>query len=388
LLRRRANDAVPIGSRVLAFSSSHICARLAASRLPAVTGNDGAEFCVAAMAEERTERMALRLGLIGCGGMGRILARVIRDCVPEARVVVGYDPFEPAQAGFNREFAAAGAGSLDELLSRVDVDAVLIATPNHLHCDQTLAAAAAGKHVFCEKPMALSVGDCDRMIAACKEASLKLMVGHSARLKPLARRLREFVASGELGEPRHGHATYLFSQFKERESGLWHVNRDRSGGVLFHIGVHQIDLFHAIFGPVRRVQYAGGHYGSQVRDFDDIATILVEFASAATGVITVASVSPVPVNEAVFVLSQGYARLGDQASYLEFWAGPKQLARIESKNVSGPDAVECELRSFTGWVLHDEPPVLTGAEGRAAVAVAEAAQRARQTGGAVEVTTG
>jgi len=321
--------------------------------------------------------MALGVGLIGCGGMGLGLARTIQERVAEAAVVVGYDPFEPARRRFSDELGAPAVDSLEALLKRDDVQAVLIATPNDLHCEQTLAAAAAGKHVFCEKPMALSVADCDRMIAACQQAGVKLMVGHSTRLAPLVRRLREMVSAGELGRPVFGAASYFFTGFKPRESGVWHVHTARSGGVLFHMGIHQIDLFHALLGPSRRVQYVGGRYGQQAQDFDDVSSILIEFASGATGTICVAAVSPVPVNEATFLFSGGYARLRDHATILEYGSAEAQLSRIGYRDVPGPEAIECELTSFVNWVLRDATPVLTAAEGRAAVAVAETARMAQ-----------
>jgi phthalate 4,5-cis-dihydrodiol dehydrogenase len=329
--------------------------------------------------------MALGVGLIGCGGMGRELTRAIRDSVPEAKVIVGCDPFPPARARFSEECGAASVPSLDDLVARDDVQAVLIASPNHLHCEHALAAAAAGKHVFCEKPMALSVADCDRMITACRAAGVKLMVGHSTRLNPTARKLREIVSHGDLGEPAYGCATSFFSGFRPRESRTWHVNRAHSGGVLFHMGIHQIDLFHAILGPSRRVHYVGGRHKNQARDFDDIASILVEYVSGATGAISVAGICPVPVNEASFIFSRGYARFSDHFSELAFGSDADHLSRVTRADLPGPSAVELELSSFAKWVLADEPPVLAAAEGRAAVAVAEAAQEAEQQGVPVSV---
>lgn len=329
--------------------------------------------------------MALGFGLIGCGAMGRDLGMALKEQVAEAEVVAAFDPFAPNLERLCADLGAAPASSLEQLLGRDDVQAVIVASPNHLHCEHTLAAAKAGKHVFCEKPMALSVADCDRMMAACDGAGVKLMVGHSMRLYPLPRKLLEMAAKGELGQPRFGFASYFFSGFKGRESGAWHIARERSGGLFFHMAIHHIDLFLAIFGPARRVQYAGGHHGAQVRDFDDVASILIEFASGATAVLTASSLSPVPWRELVFLFSGGLARMDSPWTYLEFGPDEQHLIRVEPKEVPGPGAVEAELRSFTRWVVYNEPPVFGAREGRAAVAVAEAAQRAEETGQAAEV---
>lgn len=324
--------------------------------------------------------MALRFGLIGCGGMGRELARVLRDAVADADVVAACDPYAPNLRLAQEELGASPAPSLDDLLGRADVDAVIVATPNHLHCDHTVAAARAGKHVFCEKPMALSVSDCDRMIEACDRAGVKLMVGHSLRLTRAARRLREVVASGELGEPVFGLATYLFSGYTERPWGSWHTQRHCIGGLFFHMGIHLIDLFHAVFGPTQRVYCAGGRYGDQVQDLDDAAAILIEFASGATGVISCASISPLGERRLHIICRRGFASWDDPWQGLRFGADEAHLTTVEAAAIPGPDPLELELSSFTDWVLREAQPILTAAEGRAAVAVAEAADRARQTG--------
>ena len=329
--------------------------------------------------------MTLRFGLIGCGGMSRDLAMAARQKVAEAEVTAAFDPFRPNMESFCADSGAVPFGSLGELLARDDVDAVIVASPNDLHRDQTVAAAKAGKHVFCEKPMALTVAECDEMIAACGAADVKLMVGHSMRLYPLPRKLLEIARSGELGRPLFGFASYFFTGFREREHGSWHLDRARSGGLFFHMAIHHIDLFLAMFGPARRVQYAGGRYGSQVHDFDDIGSAMVEFASGGTGVLTASSISPVSWREMAFVFSDGFVRLDNPWSYLEYGADEKQLIRVEPEDVPGPDATEAELRSFARWVLRDEPPVFTGKEGRDAVAVAEAARKAEETGGPVEI---
>ena len=329
--------------------------------------------------------MGLECGLIGCGKMGRGLAEVIRDKLPEARVTTGFDAHAPTLEAFCREFEASPAGSMEELLGKADLDAVLIASPNHRHREHTVAAAAAGKHVFCEKPMALSVADCDRMMAACEGAGVKLMVGHSMRLNPLVRRLREEVAGGELGDLIFGLATYFFSGFAPRESGLWHVSRESCGGLFFQMAIHNIDLFLDLFGPARRVHYSGGRYGKQVRDFDDAAGLMLEFAAGGRGMICTSSLSSVPCGEMRIICAKGFVRLDSPWTYFEFGREEETLERVEAKSLPGPGAYEMELGSFVDWVLRDAEPVLTAREGRAAVAVAEATQKAEAGGGSAEV---
>jgi predicted dehydrogenase len=327
----------------------------------------------------------LNFGLIGCGAMGRELGAAVAEHVAEAAVVAAFDPYRPNVERFCEESGAAPADSLEELLARADVGAVLVASPSNLHREQTIAAAEAGKHVFCEKPMALSLADCDTMIGACERAGVKLMVGQSTRLYPLSRRLLEIAHGGDLGRPLYAFASYFFPGFKERPSGVWHLDRSGSGGLLFHMAIHQIDLLQAVFGPAERVQYLGGRYGEQVHDFDDVCSLLMRFREGTTATLASSGISPVTWSEMAFLFGGGFARLDSPWSYLEHGVDEAHLARVEPGDVPGLDAVPMELESFARWVLHDEAPVLTAREGRAAVAVAEAAWESEKSGGWAEV---
>jgi predicted dehydrogenase len=318
--------------------------------------------------------------------MGRELGEAVKAGVAEGELAAAFDPYRPNLDRFCADFGARPADSLDGLLASDDIGAVILASPSNRHHDQTLAAAAAGKHVFCEKPMALSLADCDEMIAACDRTAVKLMVGHSMRLYPLTKRLLEMAASGDLGAPLFAFGSYFFSGFNQRDSGIWHLDRANSGGVLFHMGIHHIDLLNAMIGQARRVQYAGGRYGQQVHDFDDVASITIEYASGATAVLTVSGISPVSWREFAFLFERGFVRLDSPWTYMEYGSAADRLTKIESGDLPAQNAVETELRSFARWVLHDEPPVFTGKEGRNAVAVAEAAQRAKETGAPAEVS--
>jgi len=327
----------------------------------------------------------MKFGLIGCGVMGRELGLAVSEHVADAAVVAAFDPYRPNVETFCEGSGAVPMDSLEALLARGDVDAVIVASPSNLHRDQTIAAAAAGKHVFCEKPMALSLADCDAMAAACEASRVKLMVGHSMRLYPLTRRLLEIVREGELGLPLFAFGSYFFARFNDRPSGVWHLDRSGSGGLLFHMAIHQIDLLQAAFGPAERVQYLGGKYGEQVHDFHDVCSLLLRFRAGTTATLVSSGISPVLWREMTFLFSRGFARLDSPWSYLEYGPDEAHLARGQPNEIPGPDAVPMELGSFVRWVLDDEPPVLTAKEGRAAVAVAEAARRSEESGGWAEV---
>src|SRR6202171_5873745 len=141
-------------------------------------------------------------GLIGCGDIAqKRVAPAIRDSTTSELIAVNRAQSELA-ADFAKQFGAR-RWYLDwkKLLGDEEVDAVYVATPVHLHAEQTIAAAEAGKHVLCEKPMAMNVRECDRMIAACRRRNVKLGVPYYRHFYPVVDRIKAIVKSGEIGTP-------------------------------------------------------------------------------------------------------------------------------------------------------------------------------------------
>ena len=142
----------------------------------------------------------LRLGLIGCGPMGRKLADSLAKR-NDARVTVVADPVEEARRQAAEAYDAQSCAHWEELLSRSDIEAVVVATPSYLHPPIAIAAAQSRKHIFCEKPMALHVADCDAMIQAAAGAGVKLMVGQVLRLMFPFWRIKQLADDGVLVAP-------------------------------------------------------------------------------------------------------------------------------------------------------------------------------------------
>src|SRR5579871_5191914 len=118
----------------------------------------------------------LGMALIGCGGMGMTLADQAAT-IAGVRIVAGFDTADAARQRFVGRFGETADETVEAMLARPGIDAVIVATPPALHRPMVEAAAGAGKHVFCEKPLALTLIDCDAIIAACAGARVRLMVG-------------------------------------------------------------------------------------------------------------------------------------------------------------------------------------------------------------------
>lgn len=206
----------------------------------------------------------LRVAIIGTGFMGRMHAHAWRtahrffslDATPEIAVLVGRDAARTADAA--REFGALAASTdWREVVERSDIDVVDICTPGDTHAEITLAALAAGKHVLCEKPLANSVADAERMVAAAESASdLVAMCGFSYRRTPALSLARELIAAGRLGEIRHVRAQYLQDWLSDPDAPFtWRLDRERAGsGTLGDIGAHSIDTAQWLTGePITAV---------------------------------------------------------------------------------------------------------------------------------------
>jgi predicted dehydrogenase len=221
----------------------------------------------------------IRYGLVGTGYFGLALGRGFLR-LPGARITRVFDP-EHADAAA-REFDAAVAGSLEELCASADVDVVVVASPNWAHREAAVLAAQHGKHIFCEKPMALSFADCSAMVDAAAEAGVLLMSGHVMNFMNGVRRVKKLIADGLLGDVVYARAARTGWEDAKPEVS-WKKRRELSGGHLYH-HIHELDVIQFIMGPAETATMVGGnvaHRGEQFGDEDDLLLITLEFAGGA-----------------------------------------------------------------------------------------------------------
>jgi predicted dehydrogenase len=232
----------------------------------------------------------LRWGLIGCGDIARKrVANALRNgegcelaAVARARADLAED--------FAREFGARRwFGDWRELARDPEIDAVYVATPVDLHAPQTIAAAEAGRHVLCEKPMALSTAQCRAMIDACRANGVRLGVAYYRRFYPLIRRIREILAAGEIGRPGLADIqAFEWHAIPEGSSRTWFFRKDRNGGgVLMDFGCHRIEVLLNLLGPVAEVRGLAGNTLFQ-REVEDTASACFRFMNGAMAHLAVA----------------------------------------------------------------------------------------------------
>ncbi|MDA0746005.1 MAG: Gfo/Idh/MocA family oxidoreductase, partial [bacterium] len=227
---------------------------------------------------------SLKLGVIGCGNMGISLAQgasVLNCtnvvCVSDVDEKKGQDLAGQMSCDFEPDYRA--------MLSRQDVDAVLIATPPFLHEEPAIAAAEAGVHIFCEKPMAPTLKGCDAIQDAVTKHKVKLGLGLVCRFHPVHRKVRELAHSGDLGTPTCMTVHRLGGGWGGQWTAAWRQTRAQSGGTLMEVNAHEIDFLRAVMGEVVQVYATGGSYARTDADFPDIVLVNLTFKSGATGLL-------------------------------------------------------------------------------------------------------
>ena len=213
----------------------------------------------------------VRWGVIGLGEVvvQRIAPAIVDSTHSRLVAAVGSTP-EKSQV-FARQFDVKNCyGGIEELAAASDVDAVFIATPNADHHRMVLAAARAGKHVLCEKPLALSVAQGREMVEACRAAGVIFRVAFQIRLEEILVRVRELVRAGALGELR---AVTFERAAPLRQAGAWRDD-PAQGGVLFDVAVHLIDQVEWLTGLAIREVSAYSHPDRRTNVADDTIAIL------------------------------------------------------------------------------------------------------------------
>ena len=325
----------------------------------------------------------LGVGVIGVGTFGNLHARTYRDldmCELKAVADVSQERLDVCC----RDLQADGYADYQELLAREDIDAVSICTTDELHVEPALAAAAAGKHMFIEKPLAMTVDDCDTIIAAAQSAGVKLTVGHILRFDPRYIVAYQKIANGEIGQ--------LVHMCVRRNNPLSSSNRlSMHTSVLFFLGVHDLDFLNWCAGTKPDRVYAQAVSRVLTHTPDTVLAVL-RFPDG-----SIASL------EACWVIPQSFDKLDakfeavgtDGAIYVD---GGRRDVLLFRERVEYPDYLAApELLGERGGSLRDElnhwlvcvarggQPRVSPEDARAAVVVAKAMEESYRTGMPVDI---
>jgi myo-inositol 2-dehydrogenase / D-chiro-inositol 1-dehydrogenase len=320
----------------------------------------------------------LAVGLIGAGRIGRIRAAHLAGRVPGAALVavadVSLDAARSCAAACRVPVATADPRAL---LADPAIDAVVICAATDTHAALIADAAAAGKHIFCEKPIALDLAETDRALAAVERAGVRLQIGFNRRFDANYRRVREAIERGEIGRPET----------------LRIISRDpappppdyiaRSGGLFLDMTIHDFDMARFLLGEVAELYVAAGVLVDPAigRAGDlDTAVVVLSFASGAIGTIENSRRAVYGYDQRVEVFGSGGAIATDNdypnTAIVSTGAGVRRDLPRHFFLERYAESYRAELAAFVEAIRADRPPPVTGADGRAALALGLAARRA------------
>jgi predicted dehydrogenase len=236
----------------------------------------------------------IKAAIVGMGWWGKTLVESVQGSSSDIQFVAGV---ARTQTDDIKSFAAAQKLRLydtyEKALADPDVQAVVLATPHSLHTLQVIAAATAGKHVFCEKPFALTKADAEAAVAATKKARVTLGLGYNRRFHPEMTKLRHQIRSGELGTILHVEATMTFPNLLFVKPDAWRADKHETPcGALTPMGVHAIDGMIDLFGPISQV-YCQSFRRAVAVDADDTTSMLFRMKEGMSGYLgTMAATGP------------------------------------------------------------------------------------------------
>lgn len=242
----------------------------------------------------------LNTAIIGLGWWGKTLVKAARDFGAPIRFVRGVSLEPDTVRDFAAENNIALGTSFEEAIADPQVQAVILATPHTKHRAQVEAAAAAGKHIYCEKPFALAKADAAAMLDACQRARVVIAVGHHFRLMPSMRVLAELKDAGAFGTIMHVEGNYSHDWLANMPTDSWRVQaaESRAGGMT-GMGVHVLDCFRDLVGPMRRIS-ALSKSRALKHPTGDTTTAQIEFENGATGTLGTTIKTPFRWRIAIF----------------------------------------------------------------------------------------
>jgi myo-inositol 2-dehydrogenase/D-chiro-inositol 1-dehydrogenase len=340
----------------------------------------------------------VRVGVIGAGAVADIHHLPAYHELSEAKLVAVCDVNEERAKAMAKKYdAEAWYTDYIKLLERDDIDAVSICTPNFLHCEQTVAAAKHGKHVLVEKPMAVTIEECDKMIEACEKANVKLMVGANPRFDPQNQQIKEIIDKGTIGK-------ILQIKYHAGTSGPyitwpavsdWFFDESKvGGGCLIDLGAHFIDLLRWLTGDVSSVCAIAGNLSRNSKGEDNVM-LLLTFKNGVLGELDMswtydkryylaeihgtegALFVGIPLAPIVVDLREGASKLLN---------GPihSSIPKTSEETVK---SIKKKIKNFLEAIINDKEPMITGRDGRAVMQIIVAAYESIRTGKRTFIST-
>lgn len=337
------------------------------------------------------------VAVIGCGHIAQTvhIPNIIKN--PETKLVSTVDSDKKKLFEIQEKFGIKNSTTnYEDTLADHEVDSVLICTPTHTHKELTITAAEAGKHVFCEKPMAVSSEEAGEMVKAVERNSVKLMVGHFMRFLPNHVKAKDLIREGKLGKVFYAEAYSEIPGPYEYPRSHFFFKRNKGGGALLDYGIHLIDILCWLFDNQKISRVAGlTHSFTEDLEVENASTLILQFSN---GVLGKAGAFWVPW-KSWEVVDRYVKVLGTQGKIVSELTGPsltlyregtllsrllgeqRIIPRSLHPKLPGSEyAYRKELEEFIRSILQDEEPPVNGRYGKRLLEIIEAARRFHETG--------
>ena len=326
----------------------------------------------------------LRAASIGMGWWSDELADAAQGKSDAIRIVTCFTRSAERRAAFAEKYGTAQHESYEAVLADDDVDAVILTTPHSTHAEQVIAAAAAGKHVFCEKPFTLTRASARAAVDACAEAGVVLAIGQNRRWHSTTRKLKAMLGAGDFGTVLHAEANFSVPSALSYKPGQWRVSRIESpAGSITGLGIHMIDALVYLLGPIARVA-AQAHRRAVPVDIDDTTSVLFTFESGVSGYL--GTFFACPHTSYINVYGTGgnaFAQVDNSQLILQSADGVRREEPVETN-----DTLRLELDEFAAACAGEAQFTVTTEEAVHCIAVMEALVESAATGQWVNVAGG
>ncbi len=253
----------------------------------------------------------VKVAMIGLGWWGRKMTAVLQGARQDIEIVCAAEP-NPEGAEFAEANGFAWYASDKEALKHPGVEAVILATPHSLHAEQIQRAAAAKKHIFCEKPLALTRKGAESAVALCKKNKLVLGMGHERRWEPPVARMLEMAGTGQLGRIQQVEGNFSHDKFTTLDKKNWRLNRKEAPvGGMTATGIHLTDLAAALLGEARDLRVSCERLSSKIPQGDTMS-VHIRFKKGGTAYVSASLAMPFISRFAVFG-SKGWIEIRDKA---------------------------------------------------------------------------
>jgi len=326
----------------------------------------------------------LKTAQIGLGWWGSQVTQCLQDS-DVIEIVCGVDPIQEVADKYREEFGLPVHADYQSVLDDEAVEAVILTTPHKFHEEQVLAAVAAGKQIFCEKPLSLTADSAKRMLDACNAKGIILGLGHERRFEPGWEEIKRLADSGELGTIMHVEADFSHDRFRAMTADNWRATKDEAPASIgmTGMGVHLTDMLLSIVGPVAEVQAQVGHHIIPVPSGDKVSVHL-RFANGVSGAMAVVAATPFYARLVVFG-SKGWAEARetqhvDPGGTTHFYTRFEGDAEQSMRSFEPVNLVKANFEEWARAATGDGEYRFTNQERLGNVAILEAIARSAETG--------